>query len=112
MLSNIGIGKRNCHYSKYPINIKNFNNEKIMTSNKVSFNKNCFKYITGQKDIEKVTFLCITLPKMSGYAKFFDKTKYIFAIDKTGLTIKETQKHSIIWDKVSKRIQKGLGSNQ
>ena len=46
-LSNIEIGKRNCHYSKYPINVKNFNNEKIMTSKNVSFNKNCFKDITG-----------------------------------------------------------------
>lgn len=47
MLSNIEIGKRNSHCSKYTINTKIFHNDKLITSGKVLFNKKRFKYIIG-----------------------------------------------------------------
>ena len=66
------------HKSKHPIDIGKVNVKKILTSNKVSFSKRGFKYFIGYRDDVKVKPLCIILPKMSGYAKYFDETKYLF----------------------------------
>ena len=45
-----------------------------MIFNEFSFDKKCFKQFIGFKDNGKVEPLCIMLPKMSVYAKNFDKT--------------------------------------
>ena len=50
-----------------------------MISNKVTFGKKGFKYFIGYKDNDKINPLCKILPKMSGCAKSFDETKYIFS---------------------------------
>ena len=51
--------------------IDNIDIEKILISNKG------FKYFIGCKDDEKVQPFNIMLPKMSGYTKGFNGTKYI-----------------------------------
>ena len=48
-----------------------------MISNKVSLGKKDFKYFIGYKYDNKAKPLWIKLPKMSGYAKYFDETKHI-----------------------------------
>ena len=50
---------------------------KIVVSNNASFDKKGFKYLTGYKDAKKFRPLCTFFPKMSGYKKDFDQTKYI-----------------------------------
>ena len=57
--------------------MKNINIDKIVVSNKVSFNKKSFKCFICYKDAKKVRPLCIFLPKMSGYRRDFDETKYM-----------------------------------
>ena len=52
-------------------------NNKIAISNKVSFSTKWFKYFNGNKDSKKFRLLCIILPKMTGYRKDFDETKFI-----------------------------------
>lgn len=55
---NIEIGRRNFHYSKYPINISDVDITEIVTANKVSFCKKCFKYFIGYKVDQKVKCFC------------------------------------------------------
>ena len=77
--------------------------------NKVSFDKKGLKYFIGYKDDEKVKPLCIMLPKMSGYTKSFNETKYM------SILIKEDElleKYNKIWYKVRDSIKKDLIANQ
>ena len=57
----IEIGKSKFYYFKYPININNKNINTITVSDKISVNKNCFKYFIGYKDDKNVKPLCILL---------------------------------------------------
>ena len=41
------------HQHKRPISIKNIDINKIVVSNKVTFGKKGFKYVTGYKDAKK-----------------------------------------------------------
>ena len=75
--SDIEIQKQKFHQQKEPISTKNTDMNKIVVSNKVSFGKKGFKYLTGYEDAEEIKPLCIFLSKMSAYRKDFDKTKYI-----------------------------------
>ena len=43
----------------------------------MSFGKKGFKYFIGNKNAKKIKPLCIFLPKMIGYRKDFDETKYM-----------------------------------
>ena len=47
-----------------------------MICNKVTFDRKDLKYFIGYKDDDKTNPFCTMLPKMSGYAKSFDKFKY------------------------------------
>ena len=77
--------------------MKNINIDKIVVSNKVKkVNKKSFKCFIRYKDVAKVTPLCIFLPKMSGYRKDFDETKYM------SFWIKDDEllrKYNGIWEK-------------
>ena len=73
----IEIEKQKFHQHKIPISIKNIDVNKIVVSNKVSFDKKGFKYFTDYSDVKKISPLCIFLPKMSAYRGDFDETKYM-----------------------------------
>ena len=69
--------RKNAFYkSKYLMDINYVNTVKIVKSNQVSFSKKGFKYFLGYKD-DKIELLCIMLPKMNGFAKYLDETKYM-----------------------------------
>ena len=63
--------------------IENIDFNKIVVSNKISFDKNDFKCFIGYKDAKKMRPFCIFLPKMSAYRKDFDKTKCMYKRGKT-----------------------------
>ena len=73
----IEIQKQKVLLDKGPISIKNIDINKIVVSSKVSLGKKGFKYFVGYKDAKKIRPLCIFLPKMSIYRKYFDQTKYV-----------------------------------
>ena len=105
--SDTEIEKRKFHYSKYPINIKNVDVDKIILSCEDSFVRKGFKYFIGYKDDEKVKLFYMA-PKMSRYTKTFDETKYMSFLIKDDELLK---KYNKIWDKVSNSI-KGFDSEQ
>ena len=74
--------KQEFHQHKGPISIKNFEIDKMVVPNQVSFGKKEFKYFIGYKDAENIKPLCVFLPKMTTYRKDFDETKYIYFLIK------------------------------
>ena len=54
------IKKQNFHQYQRPISIDNIDANKIVVSNKVSFDKNRFQYFIGYKNTKKWTFTYIS----------------------------------------------------
>ena len=48
--------------------------DQIVVSEKFKHNNECFKYFIGYQEGEIVKPLCIILPQMSGYIKYFEKS--------------------------------------
>ena len=44
--------------------------------------KKGFKYFIWYEDNENVVFICIRLPRMSGYRKNFEETEYMYFLIK------------------------------
>ena len=80
----------------------NIDINKIVVSNKFSFDKNDFKYFIGYKDSKKVRPLRILLPIMSAYRRNFDDTKYMSFLIKDD---KLLEKYNKIWEKASNIIK-------
>ena len=56
------------------------NTERIVTSDKFKHSDESFKYFIGYQDNKIVKTLCIILPQMSGYIKYFKNCgkKHVF----------------------------------
>ena len=69
---NIRVNKKEFHKSKQPINLDLVNVDQIVISDKFKHSDDGFKYFIGYKEGEIVKPLCIILPQMSGYIKYFE----------------------------------------
>ena len=69
---NIRVNKKEFHKSKQPINLDLVNVDQIVVSDKFKHSDDGFKYFIGYKEGEIVKPLCIILPQMSGYIKYFE----------------------------------------
>ena len=63
---NIRINKKEFHKSKEPIDL-----DQIVVSDKFKHSDEGYKYFIGYQEDEIVKPLCIILPQMSGYIKYF-----------------------------------------
>ena len=70
--NNIRVNKKKIHKSKQPIDLMLVSVNQIVTSDKFKHSDECFKYFTGYREGEIVKPLCIILPQMSGYIKYFE----------------------------------------
>ena len=68
---NIRVNKREFHKSKQKIDLKSVNVNQIVVSDKFKHSDDGFKYFIGYQEGEIVKPLCIILPQMSGYIKYF-----------------------------------------
>ena len=68
---NIRVNKKEFHKSKQPIDLMSVNIDKIVVSDKFKHSDKGFKYFIGYQEGEVVKPLCIILPQMSGYIKYF-----------------------------------------
>ena len=68
---NIRVNKREFHKSKQKIDLKSVNVNQIVVSDKFKHSGDGFKYFIGYQEGEIVKPLCIILPQMSGYIKYF-----------------------------------------
>ena len=70
--NNIKLKKKEFHKSKQPIDLKSGNVDHIVVTDKFKHNDEGFKHFVGYQDDEIVKPLCIILPQMSGYIKYFE----------------------------------------
>ena len=73
------IEKHKFHQHKNPFSIYDVDISKILVSKKVYLGNKGFKYFIGYNNSKKTRPLCVILPKMSEYRRYFDKTKYILS---------------------------------
>ena len=70
--NNIKVNKKEFHKSKQAIVLDSVTTDKIVISDKFRHNEESYKYLIGYKEDEIVKPLCIILPQMNGYIKYFD----------------------------------------
>ena len=68
---NIRVNKKEFRKSKQPIDLMSVNVDQIIVSDKFKHNEESCKYFIGYQEDEIVKPLCIILPQMSGYIKYF-----------------------------------------
>ena len=69
---NIKLDKKEFHKSKQPIDLDLVNVVQIVISDRFKHSDDDFKYFIGYKEGEIVKLLCIILPEMCGYIKYFE----------------------------------------
>ena len=68
---NIRVDKKEFHKSNLPTDLDLVNVDQIVVPEKFRHNDG-FKYFIGYKECEIVERLCIILPQMTGYTKYFE----------------------------------------
>ena len=69
--NNIKVNKKQLHMSKKAIDLMLININKIVVSDKFELNNTVSKYFIGYQKGKIIRPLCIILPQMSGYIKYF-----------------------------------------
>ena len=70
--NNIRVNKKKFHMSKEPIDLMSVNVDQIVVSDKFKHNNEGFKYFIGYQEGEIIKPLCIILPQITGYIKYFE----------------------------------------
>ena len=99
---NIRVNEKEFHKPKQPINLDSINVDPIVVSGKFKHSDGGFKYFIGYKEGEIVKPLCITLPQISGYTKYFKNggKNMSFVIKDDGLL----DEYNEIWDNIKNRL--------
>ena len=69
---NIRVNKKEFHKSKQPVGLASVDVDQIVIFGKFKHSVEGFKYFIGYKRGEIVKPLCIILPQMNGYIKYFE----------------------------------------
>ena len=99
---NIRLDKKEFHKSKQPINLDLVNVDQIVVSDKFKYSDDGFKHLIGYKEGKIVKLLCIILPQMSEYMKYFKNSGKSMSF-----VIKDDDvldKYNKIWNKVKKDL--------
>ena len=70
--NNIKVNKKEFHKSKQAIDLDSVDTDKIVVSDKFKHIEESFKYFIAYQENEIVRPLCIILPQMNGYIKYFE----------------------------------------
>ena len=100
--NNIRLNKKEFHKSKEPIDLLSVNVDQIVVSDKFKHNNKGFKYFIGYQEGEIVKPLCIILPQMSGYIKYFENGS-----KNMSFLIKDDEvwdKYDKIWDVIKDKL--------
>ena len=68
---NIRVNKKEFHKSKQPTDLDLVNVDQIVVPDKFKHSDDGFKYFIGYKEGKIVKLLCIILPQMTVYIKYF-----------------------------------------
>ena len=89
--------------SKKAIDLVSVKLNKIVVSDKFNYNEDCFKYFIGYQKGEIVRPLCIILPQMSGYIKYFE-----YGSPNISFLIKDdevAEKYEQIWNVIKTKLK-------
>ena len=95
---NIEVNKKEFYASKQAIGLNLVNTNKIVLSDKFKHSDNGSKYFIGYKDDDVIRLLCVILPQMSVFIKYFDnggKNMSLMIEDDSVLV-----KYSDVWNKI------------
>ena len=95
---NIEVNKKEFYASKQAIGLNLVNTNKIVLSDKFKHSDNGSKYFIGYKDDNAIRLLCVILPQMSVFIKYFDnggKNMSLMIEDDSVLV-----KYSDVWNKI------------
>ena len=94
------VNKKEFHKSKQSIDLDLVNVDQIVVSDKFKHSDDGFKYFIGYKEGEIVKPLCIILPQMTGYIKYFENggKNMSFVIKDDDVL----DKYNEIWDMIPK----------
>ena len=98
----IRVNRKEFHKSKQPINLDLINVDQIVISDKFKHSDGGFKYSIGYKEGGIVKPLCIMLPQMTGYIKYFENRE-----KNMSFLIKDDDvldKYNEIWDKIKETL--------
>ena len=98
----IRLNKKEFNKSKEPIDLLPVNLDEIVVSYKLKQNEKGFKHFTGYLEGEIVKPLCIILPQMSGYIKYFENGS-----KNMSFLIKDDEvwdKYDKIWDVIKNKL--------
>ena len=99
---NIRVNKKEFHKSRQAIDLDSVNVDQIVVSDKFKHSDDAFKYFIGYQKGEIVKPLCIILPQMIGYIKYFEnggKNMSFLIKDDSVLN-----KYNKIWDKIKEKL--------
>ena len=107
--NNIILNKKEFHKSKESIDLLSVNVDQIVVSDKFKHNNEGFKYFIGYQEGEIVKPLCIILPQMSGYIKYFENGS-----KNMSFLIKDNEvwdKYDEIWNAIENKLGIKFHSN-
>ena len=96
------LNKKEFHRSKESIDLFSVNVDQILVSDKFKHNNKVFKHFIGYQKGEIVKPLCIMLPQMSGYIKYFENggknVSFFFNVDEVW------DKYYKIWEVIKDKL--------
>ena len=105
----IRVNKKEFHKSKQPIDLKSVNVNQIVVSDRFKHSDEGFKYFIGYQEDEIVKPLCVILPQISGYIKYFENGwKNMSFMVKDGNVL---DKYNEMWDKIKEKLAIKFHSN-
>ena len=101
-VDNIRVNKKEFHKSKQPIDLGLANVDQIVISDRFKHSDDGFEYFIGYKEGEIVKPLCIILPQMSGYKRYFENggKNMLFVVKDDDVL----DKYNEIWDKIKEKL--------
>ena len=100
--NNISLNKEEFNKSKKPIDLFSVNLDEIVVSDKFEHNKKVFKHFIGYQKGKTVKPLCIILPQISTYIKYFENgSKNMSFFIKDNEVLEEYDK---IWEVVKDKL--------
>ena len=100
--NNITVSKKEFHKSKQAIDLSLLTVDQIVVSDKFKHSDDGFKYFIGYQEGEIVKPLCIILPQMMGYIKYFENGgKNMSFLIKNDSVL---NKYNEIWDRIKEKL--------
>ena len=97
------VNKKEFYSSKQAISLDSVDLDKIVVSSEWKINETTYKYFCGYLNNDVIEPLCVILPQMNGYIKYFDNggKNVTFVMDNE----KVYDKYNEIWEVIRKLLK-------